>query len=187
MHTIPLSCRVLLLACLCLALLGAAGQQANLYVVNTLSNDLSVINTTTGETTQIPLGARAYHIAMSPQHTYALVTATTHASTTAGTKTAFSGLLVVDLAKGKVYGSIPMTLSPLARVHIAPNGKQAYVVTAAGPGNRNLVRGQVLTVDLEHNSVTGTVNIGLNPLDSAMSPDGSKLYTADWGVNPSPS
>ncbi len=161
--------------------MGAAGQQPCLYVVNSLSNDLSVINTATGETTQIPLGARGYHLAMAPQHTYALVTATTHITAGAANNTDFSGLLVVDLAKGQVCANIPLTLSPLARVHIHPNGKQAYVVTAAGPGNRNVIRGQVLIVDLEHNAVTGTVNIGLNPLDSVMSADGARLYTADWG------
>ena len=182
MHNILTTCRILLLlACCCLALLGAAEQQPCLYVVNSLSDDLSVINTTTGAIAQLPLGARGYHIALSPRHTYALVTATAHAVAGAANKTDYAGLLVVDLAKGSVCGSIPMALSPLAGVHIHPNGKLAYVVTAAGPGNRNSIRGQVLVVDLEHNAIIGTVNIGLNPLDSVMTPDGSKLYTADWG------
>lgn len=167
-------------------LLGAAEQKVCLYVVNTLSDDLSVVDSATGEVSNIPLGVSGYHIAFSPQHNFALVTATSHMvpiaqQAGAASKSEFSGLMVIDLAHQRCTSSIPLTLSPLAQVYIPPDGKQAFVVTAAAPGSRNRIRGQVLFVDLLHSAVTGTVNIGLNPLDSVMSPDGTKLFTADWG------
>jgi DNA-binding beta-propeller fold protein YncE len=66
-------------------------------------------------------------------------------------------------------------------VHVHPTGKQAFVVTAAPPGERNDRRGQLLVVDLATGKVGKSVPLGLNPLDSAMTPDGARLFTADWG------
>lgn len=178
--------RICIALCLGVVLLGAAGTKSELYVVNALSEDLSVIDTSAAQVTSIPLGARGYRIAFSPQGDTAYVTATAHPlpmnqamTQRAGTESAY--LLAVDLAQRVVKQRIPLAISPLANVHIPPQGGMAYIVTAAPPGNRNMERGQVLSIDLAHGMVTRSVNIGLNPLDSVMTPDGAKLYTADWG------
>jgi len=172
---------------LCIVLLGAAEQQAHLYVVNALSQDLSIIDTSDSAVSSIPLGARGYRIAFSPGHNFAYITTTQMAS--AGTPGAAaqqkapstSGLLEVDLAKRQVVREIPLSISPLANVHVSSDGKKAYVVTAAEAGQRNAARGQVLFVDLTTGTITRHVNIGLNPLDSVMTPDGTRLFIADWG------
>ena len=173
----------LLLGALTLALAQAGGR---LLVVNALSENLSVIDIAADKSLgSIPLGAHGYRVALSPDGHTAYVTATSEVTNAAqaGTRTAISSanLLIVDLIKSRVAGQIPLDISPLANVHVHPDGRTAFVVTAGPPGSRNLERGRVLFVDLPQRRVAQAVNIGLNPLDSVMTPDGRLLFTADWG------
>jgi len=152
----------------------SADDLPRLYVVNSLSDDMTIIDpraqTITGV---IPLGMCGYDIAVDGQTAYV-----TSAPMPEGK--AAPGLLVIDLAAQRLRDIIPLALSPLATVHLRANGRQAVVVTAAPPGQRNDARGQVLFIDLPAKNVARTVNVGLNPLASAMTPDGTRLYTADW-------
>jgi len=171
------------LSAITLALAQAGGK---LFVVNTLSENLSIIDIAADKTLgSIPLGANGYRVAFSPDGIMAYVTASSNVTNAAQAKTkeaaSLSRLLLVDLVNSRVAGQIPLDISPLANVHVHPNGREAYVVTAAPPGSRNLERGRVLFVDLPRRKVTREVNIGLNPLDSVMTPDGKLLFTADWG------
>ncbi|HEY3378750.1 MAG TPA: YncE family protein [Armatimonadota bacterium] len=149
-----------------------------LYVVNALSRDLSVIDAA-GDTEirRLPLDASAYRIALAPRGDLAYIT--TAPGVLPGETPA--ALLLCDLRKDEVTARIPLPdLAPLASVHVSPRGSRVYVVTAARPGRRNLERGRVLVVDTWRKRLVKTISIGLNPLDSAMTPDGATLFTADW-------
>lgn len=160
-------------------LLAATGPQ--LLVVNSLSEDLSIIDTDTDAVAgTVPLGARGFQLALAPGGANAYIT-TTPGVIGKGQKPLPAGLAVFDLAKRQVTRRIPLAIAPLATIHLHPNGKVAYVVTAGEPGTRNVTRGSVLIVELASGKVTQRVPIGLNPLASAMTPNGGKLYTADWG------
>jgi len=174
---------ILLLGVLTLALAQAGGR---LFVVNTLSENLSIIDIAADKALgAIPLGGHGYRVAFSPDGGTAYITASSEVTGAAQSKTQAlvspSRLLVVDLKQSRVTGQIPLDIAPLANVHVHPNGRMAFVVTAGPPGSRNLQRGRVLFVDLPRRRVTRTVDIGLNPLDSVMTPDGRLLFTADWG------
>ncbi|MHB9024933.1 MAG: hypothetical protein ACYC7E_12295 [Armatimonadota bacterium] len=158
-------------------LLAAAAPR--LFVVNTLSENVSVIDMAKDQVVgTIALGAPGYKIAFSPRGERAYVTSAAGGVLPGGASPAC--LLVLDLGKGKVSGKITLDLSPMADVHVSPDGRQAFVVTAGRPGTRNTERGRVLFVDLQSNKLARTVPIGLNPLASVMSPDGADLFTVDW-------
>ncbi|MHB0938584.1 MAG: YncE family protein [Armatimonadota bacterium] len=172
---------VLILGALTLALAQAGGR---LFVVNTLSESLSIIDIAADTTLgSIPLGSHGYRVAFSPNGGLAYVTASAEIQKAKAAKAGVpsSRLLIVDLARQKVTGEIPLDISPMANVHVHPNGRQAFVTTAGPTGARNIERGRVLLVDLPHRKVAKTVDIGLNPLDSVMTPNGKQLFTADWG------
>ena len=170
---------ILCLGLCALAKLAWAGAGARMYVVNTLSRDLSVIDLA-GESALpvIPLNARGYRIAFSPDGARAYVT-TAPAPGNADSSGRQTGLAVVELGSRQV-SHLALDINPLATVHVLPHGRQALVVTAAAPGKRNSERGRVLFVDLPDGKVRRVVPIGLNPLDSALSPAGDMLYTLDW-------
>ncbi len=173
---------ITLLACGAL-LLGLGNAPGRLYVVNNLSEDLSVIDTARDAVVStIPLGANGYRLAVSPDGTTAYVTSSpaTYNPGPQQQDVTAPQLVVVDLLHARISRRIPLEMAPLATVHLHPNGKQAFVVTAAKPGSRNTERGKVLFIDLAGGRVTCSLPIGLNPLDSALLPDGSKLFTADW-------
>ncbi len=152
----------------------SADDLPRLYVVNSLSDDMTIVDTRAQVITGvIPLGMRGYDLAVDGQTAYV-----TSAPVQEGKMA--PGLLVIDLTKQRLRDIIPLSLSPLATVHLRADGRQAVVVTAASPGQRNDERGQVLFIDLPAKKVERTVNVGLNPLASAMTPDGTRLYTADW-------
>lgn len=163
--------------------LAIAAANARLFVVNTLSSNLSVIDLATDTVVDaIPLGEYGYRIAFAPDKRQAYVTTYpgTPLTQTPSAVASQPKLLVVDLPGRRVSDRIPLDIAPLAGVHAHPDGRRVYVVTAGMPGQRNTTRGRVLCVDLAERKVTAILNIGLNPLDSAMTPDGKKLYTADW-------
>lgn len=158
-----------------------ADSPPRLYVVNALSQDISIIDMATDTVTgRIPLGIRGFHMAVTANGLSALVTAVPAAIPPTQQKAVFPQVLAIDLAHQRVAGVISADISPLASVHLHPNERQAFVVTAARPGNRNTERGRVLFLDLQQRKVVRTTHIGLNPLDSVMTADGRTLYTADW-------
>ena len=155
---------------------------ARLCVVNILSQNMSVIDPVTNrEMARIPLGDYGYGAALTRQGDLAYVTAADFPETGKKWNPVRSKLLIVDIHGKKVTGSIIIPgLAPLARVHLRQDGKFAYLVTAGIPGQRKTERGRVIFVDLRKRRVSATINVGLNPLDSALSPDGRYLFTADW-------
>lgn len=160
------------------ALLVGAGER--LYVVNALSDDITVIDLATDTVVgRIPLHARGYHLALAGND-LAYVTTTPETGGQANIA-APSALVIVNLRQAHVAGQIPLDLAPLAPVHLLPGGERAVIVTASPhAGSRNVEHGQALVVDLVKRKVQHTIPVGLNPLDCALSPDGKTLYTADW-------
>ncbi len=159
--------------------LPARSAESRLYIINMLSEDISVIDMRSDEVVStIPIAGQGYNIALSPDGTSAYVTAsgdshTQHAVNSPRLKT-------IDMTAQAISAQFPLPISPLARISVAPDGKTAYIVTAGAAGKRNEDRGRVLFINLANGATLNTVQVGLNPLDSVMTPDGKKMYTADW-------
>lgn len=164
----------------------AACAASEIYVVNTLSRDVSVIDTQSDTVTAtIPLHAHGYRVALSPRGDKAYVTAAPgvmamSAKAKADEDTTPPQLVIIDTLKRKVEASIRLNISAMANVHVHPNGRMVFVVTAGEAGKRNEERGRVIFLDVPNRRIMREVPIGLNPLDSAMTPDGSKLFVANY-------
>jgi YVTN family beta-propeller protein len=171
---------VLLLCAAC------AASASEVYVVNTLSQNISVIDTRTDAiVAMIPLNAQGNRVAFSPRGDKAYVTASPgviveNMKAKVDYTTTLPKLVVVDTATRKVEASILLEMSALANVHVHPNGRTLFVVTAAETGKRNEERGRVIFLDLPNRRIVSEVAVGLNPLDSVMTPDGGKLFVANY-------
>jgi len=167
-------------------LLCVACAASEVFVVNTLSRNIMVIDTQTDTVTAtIPLNAHGYRIAFSPQGDKAYVT--TAPSVMAMSVKAKADdtvtqpqLVIIDTARRKVEASIRLNLSAMANVHVHPNGRTVFVVTAGETGKRNEERGRVIFLDVPNRRIIREVPVGLNPLDSVMTPDGSQLFVANY-------
>jgi YVTN family beta-propeller protein len=167
-------------------LLCVAGAASEVFVVNTLSRSVSVIDAQSDTVmATIPLNAHGYRIAFSPQGDKAYVTTAPgvmvmSVKAKADYDTTQPQLVVIDTAKRKVEASIRLNLSAMANVHVHPNGRTVFVVTAGETGKRNEERGRVIFLDVPNRRVIREAPVGLNPLDSAMTPDGSQLFVANY-------
>ena len=79
-------------------------------------------------------------------------------------------IAVVDLAAGKVVGTIPMPAKPTGLV-LSPDGASLYVTCAAPEGT-------LCSVDLKARKVT-TMPVGHGVVGPAVSPDGKRLYVCN--------
>ncbi len=148
-----------------------------LYVVNSFSDNISVIDTVKNQVTnEINCPGPVYRLALDKEGKYGYVTVVT-----TDTKSEINGLVIIDLKKNAVIQTIPLQISAMADVHLSAGNKFAFVVTAGPAGKRNEVRGKLLVLDLKTNKVVSTILLGLNPLDSVMTNDGAKIFTTDWG------
>ncbi len=167
-------------------LLCVACAASEVFVVNTLSRSVSVIDVQSDTVTAtIPLNAHGYRIAFSPQGDKAYVTASPSVmgmerKTEMDYKAAQPQLVILDTAKRTVEASIRLNLSAMANVHVHPNGRTVFVVTAGETGKRNEERGRVIFLDVPNRRILREVPVGLNPLDSVMTPDGSQLFVANY-------
>lgn len=144
------------------------------YVANT-SGTISVIDTGTNivvdtiTDTDGPFG-----VAITPDGTRAYV------SNTQGT------VSVVDTSTNTIITNIPVIDFPrpgfgfparnLVAIVITPNGSRAYVVSNS--------TGKIYVIDTVFNAVIFTIPAGLgSPLSLAMSPDGTRVYTASVAGN----
>jgi YVTN family beta-propeller protein len=95
---------------------------------------------------------------------------------------------VVDTASQKLTHTIGlgggMALWPVT-IAVTPDGSKAYVadqgfnsVTGASGGGNTV---QVL--NLLNNTIKTTITVGPGPRNLVVTPDGSKVYVANWGVN----
>jgi YVTN family beta-propeller protein len=148
-----------------------------LYIVNSFSDNISVIDTMKNQVvTEIKCSVPVYRMIIDKDGKYGYIT-----STAKENKSQISGLLKIDLNKNVITRKIPLALSAMSNVHLSPGSNFAFVVTAGPAGKRNEIRGKLLVIDMKSSKVVGTILLGLNPLDSVMTNDSEKIFTTDWG------
>lgn len=138
---------------------------AQVYVANSLSNTVSVINTpdnTPGPT--IPVGSSPTGVAITPNGQFVYVT-----NRTSGT------MSKIDTASNTVVATITGLSSPQG-VAVSADGVSVYVVAN---GSLSLVRYSVAT-----NAVTGSFSLPPGtPVDVAITPNGQFAYVVDQSQN----
>ncbi len=135
-----------------------AGTRA--YVTNATSNNVSVIDTTTGTVTgTINVGNDPSDIAINPAGTRAYVT-----------NAMSNNVSVIDTTTGTVLTTIMVGNNPSA-IAITPNGAFAYVTNATS--------NNVSVIDTTTGTVTGTINVGNDPSDIAITPNGTRAYVTN--------
>jgi len=142
------------------------------YVMNYGSNEISIIDTandtvTATMNTENPLG-----IAISPDGTKVYVTNNGES------------VSVIDTTTNAVTASVPVG-GRLDGVAVSPDGTKVYVTNGWYKGDDGpyyaLEIGTVSVIDTATNAITATVSVGHLPLGVAVSPDGTKVYVANFG------
>ncbi|MFI5775397.1 beta-propeller fold lactonase family protein [Streptomyces sp. NPDC051658] len=130
----------------------------NAYVANGVSNNVSVIDTTTNTVvgSPIPVGNNPAGVAITPNGQRAYVT-----------NGGSNNVSVIDTATNTVVGSpIPVGNNPLD-VAITPNGQRAYIT--------NEQSNSVSVIDTTTNTVVGSpIPVGNNPFGIAIAPASQK-------------
>ena len=136
----------------------------HVYVTNSFSNNISVIDTATNKVTAIvPVGVDPKGVAVSPDGTKVYVT-----------NTDSSNVSIIDTSTNTVTATVPVGDTPNG-VAITPDGTKAYV-TNSGSNN-------ISVIDTATNNVTGTVNVGKRSFGIAINPNGTKVYVANPANN----
>ncbi len=89
-------------------------------------------------------------------------------------------ITIIDIATNAVIGTITGFDGPSGMV-ITPDGKRAYVNnygSPAGVGSGNATT--VNVVDLNTNTISGTITVGLAPASLAITPDGAFVYVINY-------
>ena len=82
--------------------------------------------------------------------------------------------MVVDALKGRVIHEVPIA-SPIRDVALSRDGALAYVASFDTHWG-----GSVDVIDTAINEITAKVGIGGAPMQMAVSPDGARVYIADY-------
>jgi YVTN family beta-propeller protein len=144
------------------AQMAVSPDRKSVYIANTGSNTVSVLNTennTVAKTIALPRGSRPIGVAVSPSGRY-LYTADGGANRVS----------VLDTRAGRVVASVRVGTQPLS-VATAPDGKTVY---AANSGS-----GDVSVIDARTNRVVRTIPTGRFPSGVAVTPDGASLYVTN--------
>ncbi len=133
------------------------------YVANNGSDNVSVIDVTSGKVTKtIGVGAHPRSVAITPDGTTAYVT-----------DFASDDVSVIDVASGTVMKTIGVGTYPWG-VAVTPDGSTAYVVNS---GKDN----DISAIDVASETVRDTIAVGWDPLDVAIRADGSTAYVTNSG------
>src|SRR5216684_4503527 len=147
-----------LLFLLGMALAIPAQAQTHAYIVNTGSNSVSVIDTTSNTVVAtVSVGGSPLEVAITPDGTRVYVTNGTD-----------NTLSVIDTASNTVVATVGVGAGPTA-VAITPDGTRVYVTTGDA----------VSVIDATSNTVVATV--GVSGLGVAITPDGTRAYVATFG------
>src|SRR5229473_2967650 len=154
-----------LLFLLGMALAIPAQAQTHAYIVNTGSNSVSVIDTTSNTVVAtVRVGALPFGVAITPDGTRAYVTNATD-----------NTLSVIDTASNTVVATVGVGAGPTA-VAITPDGTRVYVTTGDA----------VSVIDATSNTVVATVGVSEDyqnsPIGVAITPDGTRAYFTNSGV-----
>lgn len=136
----------------------------SVYVTNTASDTVSVIDTITNEVTAtIKVGEEPRGIAVSPDGSTVYVTNFQDAT-----------LSIIQRATNAVTDTIPVGDGPVGVV-VAPDGARVYVVN--GFGNT------VSVIDAASKTLVATIPVREEPLEIALTPDGAQAYVTNSGDN----
>jgi YVTN family beta-propeller protein len=134
------------------------------YITNYLSNNVSVINTTTNNVTAtMPVGIGPTGVAVSPDGTKVYVA-----------NEVSNNVSVIDTATNQVTATVPVGNYPDG-VAVSPDGQNVYVANQ----NDNTVS----VINTTTNKVTATVPVGTGPFGVAVTPDGSNAYLTNFYGN----
>jgi YVTN family beta-propeller protein len=136
------------------------GDGRKVYVANTISNTVSVIDTTTNAViATIPVGISPQGVTVTPDGSKVYVTNST------GT------VSVINTTTNAVVSAIPVGSFPFG-VAVTPDGRKVYVA--------NDFDNTVSVIDTATNTVIGgPITVGSNPIGVAVTPDGRKVYVAN--------
>jgi YVTN family beta-propeller protein len=151
-------------------LLGSAQSLAqNAYIANSVSDNVSVIDTATNTVTAtIPVGNSPEGVAVSPDGSKVYVA--NYDSNT---------LSVINTATNTVTATIPVGVSP-SGVAVTPDGTKVYVANEDIAHPSGIVGpGTVSVIATAANTVTATIPVGRAPGGVAVTPDGTKVYVAN--------
>jgi YVTN family beta-propeller protein len=145
---------------------GAASVHNRAYVVNTGSNNLSVIDTTTNTVVATvnlyTSGVQSIKVAVNPAANRVYVTRSNGAVSVINTTTN-------AVVAGVVVGTTPIGVA------VNPAANRAYV---ANTGSNN-----VSVIDTTTNTVVATVVVGTTPIGVAVNPAANRAYVANIGGN----
>jgi len=131
------------------------------YVTNTASNTVSVIDPLTNEVTDtINVGTEPRGIAVSPDGSTVYVT-------NLGSNT----LSIIHRDTNTVTDTIPVGDSPIG-LAVAPDGKKVYVV--------NGLDNTVSVINATTKTLTDTIRVGREPQAIAITPDGKQAYVTNY-------
>ena len=134
------------------------------YVTNRVTNDVSVIDTSTNTVTAtIAVGDLPLGVAFSPDGTKAYVP-----------NFIDNTVSVINTSDNTVAATIAVGNRPWD-VAVSPDGTTAYVA--------NYSPSTVSVINTSTNTVTATITVGTSPNSVAVSPDGTKAYVANYSNN----
>ena len=137
----------------------AGGLNGTVLVANSGSNTVTVLSSTGKVLVTLPVGAKPWKMAVSPNHKVAYVT-----ESGSGT------LALLNLTTDKVAGRITVGKTPTFVLLNRP-GSVAYVANAGS--------NTISVVKTASKHVVATIPTDVEPYALALSPDGKKLYVAN--------
>jgi YVTN family beta-propeller protein len=132
----------------------------HLYVNNTLSNSLTVINPRTGEPTSTIPVPDPYNLYFTPDGSSAIVVAES-----------LQRLDLRDPHTWALQASVPMTVAGPNHLDFSADG--SYLLISAE------FSGDIVKVDLKTRQVVGQLRVGGSPVDVKLSPDGTAFFVAN--------
>ncbi len=141
------------------------------YVTNSVSNSVSVIDTTANkETTQISVGGVPVGVALTPDGTKVYVTLANK-----------SRVAVIDATTNTVASStIPLSYSNPIGIVVNSAGTFAYVADFGLAEANPAQTGAISVIDLAKEAEVAVIPAGIGPVAVALSPDGSTLYASNF-------
>jgi YVTN family beta-propeller protein len=137
----------------------AVAVSGTVLVANSGSNNVVVLSSTGKVLATVPVGAKPWKMAVSPNHKLAYVT-----------ESGANALALLNLATNKVAGRITVGKTPTFVLLNRP-GSVAYVANAGS--------NTVSVVKTASKHVVATIPTDVEPYALALSPDGKKLYVAN--------
>lgn len=129
-----------------------------LWVVNHLSDDVSVIDTNTNVVTKVvPVGDEPVNIAFSPDGLYAWVILQGLEESATPPFEHESSLVVIDTNAGQVIGSLRLEMNSARACGVDPS-RRKLVVAALKSGNNTALAGKVIRRLLPNSNLTELIN-----------------------------